>query len=633
LEQSCNILQPIRLWRERLSARLVTAVLGMTLISAVGLTAYEFREAGRALDDQVATMGQVLASTVAANCADLIILGEIPEIEEFAAHMLAQTDVLIEYMRIERPDGRVLNPSTAPVETAIAADIRKFQAPVLMQPESRLLGRVTIGIAVEPWRAQLRQRSMQTLLQNIGAFALITTVLMLLLRSWVGRPLRDLDESAQRIATGDLAANVPSTGVGELRRLAFTLEGMRCNLQESHASLQAQNKRLVELDHMKDEFLANTSHEIRTPLGQILAGIELLPDATGHERDELITGMSRNGKHLLFLINQILDFSKLQAGNLQVQSQDVALRPLLEDVLACAMPEAKAKNLDCMLRIGHDAPAAAVADPMRLRQVLVNLIGNAIKFTAKGGVRVRVSRARGTPDQLRITITDSGPGITREAQPRLFQPFQQGDSSLTRQHGGTGLGLVISRQLARAMDGDILLTSRLGKGTRLAITLRIGKSASELPVPTTTTIMTQSRPVARAAADANDATTKPRILLVDDAPDNRRLLSAILRKTGADVETAEDGAQGCDAVHNADRGGSPFDIVIMDIMMPVLDGQQAARRLRGDGCRLPLIALTAHATEHDRKACLDAGFDDYATKPISRAQLTQLLKRHLRPHG
>jgi len=633
LEQSCNILQPIRLWRERLSARLVTAVLGMTLVSAVGLTAYEFREAGRALDEQVATMGQVLASTVAANCADLIILGEIPEIEDFAEQMLAQTDVLLEYLRIERPDGRVLNPKNAPVETAIAADIRKFQAPVMMQPENRLLGRVTIGIAVGPWRAQLRQRSMQTLLQNIGAFALITTVLMLLLRSWVGRPLRDLDESAQRIATGDLAANVPSTGVGELRRLAFTLEGMRCNLQESHASLQAQNKRLVELDHMKDEFLANTSHEIRTPLGQILAGIELLPDATGPERDELMTGMSRNGKHLLFLINQILDFSKLQAGNLQVQSQDVALRPLLEDVLACAMPEAKAKNLDCMLRIGHDAPVAAVADPMRLRQVLVNLIGNAIKFTAKGGVRVRVSRARGTPDQLRITITDSGPGITREAQSRLFQPFQQGDSSLTRQHGGTGLGLVISRQLARAMGGDIRLTSRLGKGTRLAITLRIGKAASELPVPTTTTIMTQSRQVARAAADANDATTKPRILLVDDAPDNRRLLSAILRKTGADVETAEDGAQGCDAVHKADRGGAPFDLVIMDIMMPVLDGQQAARRLRGDGCKLPLIALTAHATEHDKKACLDAGFDDYATKPISRAQLTQLLKRHMRSHG
>jgi len=632
LEQSCNILQPIRLWRERLAARLVTAVLGMTVIAAVGLTAYEFRQAAKALDEQVATMGQVLASTVAANCADLIIASEIPEIEAFAEHMLAQTDVLIEYLRIERPDGRVLNPKNAPVAGAIAADIRKFEAPVLMEPENRALGKVTIGIAVEPWRAQLRERSMQTLAQNIGAFALITTVLMLLLRSWLGRPLRDLDESAQRIATGDLAATVPTTGVGELRRLAFTLEGMRCNLQESHASLQAQNKRLVELDHMKDEFLANTSHEIRTPLGQILAGIELLPEASAHEREELVTGMSRNGKHLLFLINQILDFSKLQAGNLQVQTQDVALRPLLEDVLACATPEAKVKNLNCMLRMGHDAPAAAVADPMRLRQVLVNLIGNAIKFTSKGGVRVRVSRARSTPDQLRITVTDSGPGIAREAQARLFQPFQQGDASLTRQHGGTGLGLVISRQLARAMGGDIQLRSRPGKGTRLTVTLHCGKSPAELPAPTTTTIMTQSRPTAPTAAESSDA-PKPRILLVDDAADNRRLLSAILRKTGADVETAENGALGCDAVQNADRGGTPFDLVIMDIMMPVLDGQQAARRLRDDGCKLPLIALTAHATEHDKKTCLEAGFDDYATKPISRAQLTQLLKRHMRPHG
>jgi signal transduction histidine kinase/CheY-like chemotaxis protein len=633
LEQSCGILHPVRLWRERLAARLVSAVLAMSLISAVVLISYEFREAARALDAQIDTMGHTLAGTVAANCAERVVLGEYPEIEDYADHVLRQSDVLVEYVRIESVDGKVLNPRNAPAETAIGADVRSFKAPVLMQPEGRLLGRVTIGLAVEPWRAQLRTRSMQTLLQNLGAFALMTIALALLLRSWLGRPLRDLDEAAQRIATGDLAAPVPPTGVGELRRLAFTLEGMRCNLQESQASLRAQNERLRELDRLKDEFLANTSHEIRTPLGQILNGIELLQETTGAERDEVIAGMQRNGKHLLFLLNQILDFSKLQAGNVQVQAQDVPLRPLLEDVLACAAPEARAKGLACELRLLASASHAAHADPFLLRQILVNLVGNAIKFTNRGGIRVRVTPCHRRTNRLRLIVTDTGPGISEQVQRRLFQPFQQGDASLTRQHGGTGLGLAISRQLARAMGGEIQLSSRLGKGTRVVVTLPLGTApAVEKPAATTTTIL--AAPSSASTAPAGDETLpRKRILLVDDAPDNRRLLSAILRKAGAEVETAEDGAQGCDAVAKADSGGDPFDIVIMDIQMPVLDGQQAARRLRSGGCRLPLIALTAHATEHDRKACIDAGFDDYATKPISKAQLTQLLKRHLRSHG
>ena len=651
MQQSSALLTPIRLWRERLSARLLTAVLGMSLLGATLRTVYDFRDSAQTLEAQIASTGNMLARTAAIACQDGALTYGYKEMEDFAEYLLTEPDVnsfaRIAFVRIERPDGTVLNPKNAPTPVQIASrDVRAFATPITMPEGGGTLGQCTIWLDAALGRAELRARSMRALLQNVLAFSLLSTVATLLLRSWLGRPLSRLDEAVQRIATGDLEARVEPTGVGELRRFANTLEAMRESLRASHASLAHQNERLRELDRLKDEFIANTSHEIRTPLSSILGSLELLADASATEREELLDAMRRNGSHLLFLINQVLDFSKLQADNLCVELQDVPLRPLLADVVGCFWPKAKEKQLQLDLECAPNTPETLRTDPLRLRQVLMNLVGNALKFTATGSVHLMVrAGSLGDGPSIEIETRDTGPGISDEVQQRLFVPFAQGDATMSRRFGGTGLGLVISRKLAKALGGDISLTSTIGVGTSVLLTLPVKgpagiatRSPTRSPAATTALDAAPTGSSIPATAGSSPPAAGPalpqasgRVLLVDDAADNRRLLSAMLRKSGVDVTLAEDGQRGCETIAAAVAAGQPFDLVLMDIQMPVLDGHAAARQLRRAGCTTPLIALTAHATGHDREACMEAGFDDYATKPITRAKLVEIVHRYVPP--
>jgi len=617
----------VRFWHDRLSVRLVSVVLGLSLLCAVLLTGNDFRTSARNLETQIDGIGTTLVNTIAYTCGDAIATEDTQTIESYAKYALHQPDVLLRFVRIERADGKVLNMSTSPdTDDIAAANVREFRAPVLLRPENRILGHCTIWLEVEPWQVKLRDRSRSALLQNFLAFSLIASVLSLLVRVWLGRPLRHLDEAARRIASGELQTHVTPTGVGELLRLSQTLEAMRKNLRDSYASMSEQYARLRELDRLKDEFLANTSHEIRTPLSSILGGIDLLGDAEPRDQAALVDAMRRNGNHLLYLVNSVLDFSKARAGNLCLEPQAVDLHELLLDIRGCLQPQILAKQLQFRLDWSPDAPARVVTDPLRLRQILINLLGNAIKFTDVGEVVLKAARRDAASPEYELSITDTGPGVSAEMQQRLFIPFVQGDSSLSRRHGGTGLGLAISQQLAQALGGDVTLTSEIGVGTTVVLRLPIGD------VPPTTVAGTAVPASDPAATDAGAA--KPaarRVLLVDDAADNRRLLSTILRRSGVEVATAENGELGCRSVADANASGLPFDLVLMDIQMPVLDGHAAARRLRQEGCTIPLVALTAHATETDRETCLAAGFNAYITKPISRQQLNDLVQRYVAP--
>jgi signal transduction histidine kinase/ActR/RegA family two-component response regulator len=621
VQQSSSLLTPVRIWRERLSVRLVSAVLGMSLLCAILLTGYHFRAWTESLEAQIESTGQLLADTIALTLDDAVATEDRNALEQYGQHLLAKPDVILTFVRIESASGEVLNGQEATASQRSWREVREFTSPVLVRPENIVLGRCVIGLEVSPFRRTLREQALAALLQNFFAFSLISTVLTVLLRAWLGRPLQQLDEAAQRIATGDLDATVALTGVGELRRFARTLEGMRESLADSHASLARQNLQLREVDRLKDEFIANTSHEIRTPLSSILGGIELLGEATPAERDELLDTLRRNGKHLLYLINQVLDFSKLQAGNLLIETQAVEIRPLLADIAACVLPQAREKKLSVSVQCADDLPTHVASDALRLRQVLMNLLANALKFTAAGGVELHAARSDGPAGaQLTITVVDTGMGMPAATLEKLFVPFAQGDASMTRRFGGTGLGLVISRQLARALGGELTLASREGVGTRAIVTLPLHAA-----VPTTPATPAPAPTPAAARA------TLARVLVVDDAPDNRRLLTAMLRKVGVAVEAAENGQVGIDAVHAAAAAGHAFDLVLMDIQMPVLNGYDAARQLRATGCKLPLVALTAHATGRDRETCLAAGFDDYATKPITGAQLNDLVRKYTAP--
>lgn len=396
----------------------------------------------------------------------------------------------------------------------------------------------------------------------------------------------------------------------------------RQELAEARARAEAASERAEAANRAKTEFLANMSHEMRTPLTAILGYAELLNDpevlADPAQRSETVAIIRRAGDHLLTLINDILDLSRVEAGRLTVERIDVNVGELLTQVIQLCRPRAMEKRIALELQFNDPLPTTIRSDPVRLRQIAINLIGNAVKFTDRGAVRVQVSRP--SRDQLRLDVHDTGMGISPEQAQRLFQPFSQADSSVTRRHGGTGLGLAISRRLAELLGGSVTLVySEPGVGSqfRVELALDIADDTPWLPQPI-------EKPAETPAATPGRSLEGVRVLLVEDSPDNRRLITLHLRRAGAVVTTAE---HGLDALSKLGTG--TFDLIVSDMMMPELDGYSLARRLRADGITCPIVALTANAMADDRQRCIDAGCDDYATKPIQPAQLISACRRVL----
>ncbi len=372
----------------------------------------------------------------------------------------------------------------------------------------------------------------------------------------------------------------------------------------------------------KSEFLANMSHEIRTPMTAILGFSDMMlqPHQDPIDRADCVQTVRRNALHLLELINDILDLSKIEAGKMAVEriSCDVAL--LLSDLISLMRPRALEKRLAFNVRFDSPMPHCIKTDPTRLRQILVNLVGNALKFTTAGSIELRISvEGEGAGNILCVEVIDSGIGIAPENFDRLFQPFIQGEESTTRKFGGTGLGLTISQQLAKLLGGDIQVTSELGVGSTFTLRIDGGSFAgAETLTNLNDKMLTRCAPMDKW----RDIPIKGRILLVEDGIDNQRLLSAHLRNSGADVVIAENGQVAVDLMAT-----NPFDLVLMDMQMPVMDGYTATAELRRRGFTMPVIALTAYAMEEDRKKCMASGCTDYLSKPINRDLLLNTVSR------
>ncbi len=393
----------------------------------------------------------------------------------------------------------------------------------------------------------------------------------------------------------------------------------KVELELEHAKLAAE-----EANAAKSAFLANMSHEIRTPMTAIVGYAELLGEPTLREqtRKEHVETIRRNGEHLLTVINDILDISKIEAGKMTLESIAVSPRAIIEEVERLMRIRAKAKNLTLNVQYEGEIPSEIQSDPVRLRQILMNLVGNAVKFTEIGGVVVRAGFERsGDAPMLVVRVSDSGIGMSKEDGERLFKNFVQADVSTTRRYGGTGLGLQISRRLAEMLGGNITFTSVLHQGSEFVLRVQTGNIegvAMERPSARAETCVLEHAP--RAAR--HDLAGK-RVLLVEDGPDNQRLISYYLRKAGAEVVIAQNGREGISVEQNS----GPFDLIIMDMQMPVMDGYTATQELRHIGVRTPIIALTAHAMSGDRDRCLAVGCNDYATKPIDRDKLLRLAVR------
>jgi len=505
------------------------------------------------------------------------------------------------------------------------------------------IGYVQIGIAHEGMRTQI-QNFIWNSLVAIALFVLLGMAATFFLTRRIAAPLRSLAGVARAVAQGNMEHEIKVHTNDEIQDLAAAFSDMLSKLKSSRQALEDHQfnleakvtQRTLELQSAKEEaihlahraeeasrakssFLANMSHEIRTPLTAIVGFGETLLDTntTVHERIDSINAIIRNGAHLQQIINDILDLSKIEAHKLEVERVDINYFGLLTEIESLAGHQAHRKGLAFEIDYRFPLPARIVTDPLRLKQILINLCNNAIKFTERGSVRVTVIYL---PDarQMHFDVADTGIGLTTEQCGRLFQAFEQADASTTRKFGGTGLGLTISRHLAEMLGGTITAESHPKQGSHFTVKVDTGPLHStgllhRLPnltdTPTTPTYREQ---------------LAGQILIAEDTPDNQRLFSLYIKKAGPQVTVVDNGQLAVDAALS-----NNFDLILMDMQMPVMDGIEAVKTLRRAGYTKPIVALTANAMKEDQQKCFQAGCDAFLAKPVKKGALLEMLARYL----
>jgi PAS domain S-box-containing protein len=433
---------------------------------------------------------------------------------------------------------------------------------------------------------------------------------------WISLQISPIKDANGRI----LRFVAVQTDTTDFRRYQRELESAKERAEQMAVKAQAANL-------AKSEFLANMSHEIRTPMNGMLGMAELLLDSSlNPTQRQYAEIMHQSGRALLGVINDILDYSKIEAGMLTTESVPFDLRSVLEQASDLLRHRAKEKGLEFGIRYADEIPHAFLGDPGRIRQIVLNLTGNAIKFTEKGSVSVVVScvERSHTGALVRVAVEDTGVGIPEDVQSRLFEKFSQADSSTTRRYGGTGLGLAICKRLASLMGGAVGVTSMIGRGSTFWVTLPLAFEKPLAEDPAAESGPEGSEPGAGDGGEP-EPVGKLRVLLVEDNLTNQFLAREFLRRMGCAVSVALNGAE---AAALAARGA--FDAILMDCHLPDVDGFEATRMIRRQEAgrrRVPIIALTANAMAGDRERCLEAGMDDYLMKPISQRQLEECLRR------
>lgn len=418
-------------------------------------------------------------------------------------------------------------------------------------------------------------------------------------------------------------------GIGMTVASLLVIAKMARYVTQKNNELVATNRELVEASataltatKTKSAFLATMSHEIRTPLTAIIGFAEALLDCDQDMRERIVNTQTiiRSGRHLLQIINDILDLSKIEANKFDTECIEVALFELLKEVESIVRPQAQAKGLNFTLAYEFPIPEKIQSDPLRIKQILINLTNNAIKFTDSGHVIVRTAFSAGK-HQMSFTVIDSGIGMSVEHLDKIFVPFTQADSSTSRKYGGTGLGLSLSRELAVRLGGDLSVRSMPGVGSHFTFTINTGntdayakiRSSEEIPDPSS-----EKKSLSQIEK------FRGRVLLAEDNSDNQRLLSHIVGKLGASIDIADNGRI---AVEMAQA--NHYDLVLMDMQMPIMDGFAAIAKLRNQGYQQPIVALTANAMKKDRQDCIEAGCNDFLTKPLERAELYRVAAKFL----
>ncbi|UCE75733.1 MAG: response regulator [Gammaproteobacteria bacterium] len=510
-----------------------------------------------------------------------------------------------------------------------------------------------------------KQTRQELIITVVVVLLLFGMLLSLTIQNVLAKPLQAMMDAIQQVSNGDLNLRLDVSRKDEFGHLSRFFNQMLSRVQTQQEALTEANRELVseiavreqaeqklrahqdtlekvieertrDLEVARDQalaasqtksaFVANVSHEIRTPLTPIIGFAEAMLHGgqDRREQEQSLRTIIRNGRHLSYIINEILDLSKIEANSLDIESIAVDPFALLSDVESIARVLADEKGLGFQLAYQFPIPRRITSDPTRLKQILMNLVTNAIKFTAKGQVEIAV-RYDTAARQLSLTVSDTGIGISRDKIERLFQPFSQADYSTTRQYGGTGLGLYISKRLANLLGGDISLESVEGLGTRFAVRVSVGEVddlelANAVPAADRDDLVDLHR-LADVQLDGN-------VLLAEDSPDIQRLMRYLLQRTGARVTAVENGERAVEAALRED-----YHLILMDMQMPVMGGCEAVELLRASGCCTPIVALTANAMKEDRERYQAIGCDGFLPKPVEQAKLYQVLGKYLPCRG
>ncbi|HEC0496250.1 ATP-binding protein [Pseudomonas aeruginosa] len=619
--------------------RMLAISLGPALLLTLLLTAYFTYSRLQDLRQELTHTGQLIADQLAPAAEYGVIAGNTPVLQKLLQATLDTPHVRFIEVRdrndnilvyVEQLSGALQN--AAPIDifhsTIQRQRIALASDPLLDgasegdgQSGEDYLGRVVVGMSNDAFS----QRQQEILLKAalLAAFALILTFLVARrLAQRLSAPISTMGQAVEAIQSGDYKTSLPILDDGEIGDLARHINNLASGLdrasreqEQAIGQLISAREEAEQANRAKSDFLAMMSHELRTPMNGVLGMLQLLETTEQtREQAEYTALATESTEHLLKVINDILDFSRIERGALELECIPFNLLELVQGSALVFQHSAQKRGLALELQIQAGLENIEVCgDPTRIRQILVNLLGNALKFTEEGAIHLSLEWQALDHDVLWLTcaVHDSGIGISPERLEHMFDAFQQADSSISRRYGGTGLGLAIARTLAERMGGTLQAESKEGSGSTFTL---------EIPLPF------QQSPAHRqqAAGDAAPIAAGQEILLVEDNPVNQTVIEAMLRSLGYRVTLVADGIQ---AVRSAER--QRYDAILMDCRLPVLDGYSATREIRAqeNGRRVPIIALTANALQGDRENCLQAGMNDYLAKPFKRAELQRILQR------
>ncbi|MCC6581066.1 MAG: response regulator, partial [Phycisphaeraceae bacterium] len=417
-------------------------------------------------------------------------------------------------------------------------------------------------------------------------------------------------------------------GNDEISRMAQAFDHMAGTITRQVNDLQDARRAAEQADKAKSRFLSHMSHEIRTPMTSILGFTDLIAqdNQDAGQRRQWVGAIRRNGERLLQLVSDVLDLTQIETGGIEMLVASCDPTRLVEDIITELLPKAVGKGLALRLRHRGSMPESIMTDPARLQQILRGLVDNGIKFTEQGKVEVQMAFHAAPAARLQFWVRDTGPGMTTDQLASIFQPFRQADESMTRRYGGCGVELVLSQHIAHRLGGHIIAASYPGEGSIFSLILPVSVPAQAMPAAEPKPCHCGAAPSKpeSAAVSADKPLAGARVLLAEDGPDNQRLVSYVLRKHGAEVIVVDNGKDAVDRALQAAASHRLFHLILMDMQMPVMDGYEATRTLRQAGYLCPIVALTAHALDSDRQQCLDAGCDEFATKPIRTTELVRI---------